>query len=715
MKAHESPPLLPISRTPSPAVPSPSVGLLPLTSSPADLLADDLLAVDEQIMKQDQWTTDSALPIPKSELDDAITSVPSFANSSSSPGPKRVKPEDCKVEGPLTPPTVVSPPFKKVKTVSFLKDLVDTIPDNWRSLDPTETQDADKEYEQLFDAMIETAAAPAVHEAEHEQLHQGDSNMRVSIPKVVHISSQPPWEQYTLRGPQRDIVGKSELDAQRRLISSALKMVPKSARVWHGVTMLEKCLKWGLFPPYLGQVASAEQFDDGSLNRYLAKLRFDDEPDASALLWKPEGLRVLDTCEDVDETVEPATWTSDCSNIDALVRKRQAEMREEARQDYSLVINNNSEVTASTEEKREHTQYPRYAGQPADGTQSGDERNTMLTGNFSASGWLSRFMQVDSGRLQANAGSKEIKGASIATSMDPIITPAQQRERPATTTISKMDVSPTLALPSFTAPPGAQQYIISTTLLTQRGLLREIERLYPAAELIERDFGTKNAIAEANILHGLEEADIIVSPGTGLVLTNLQKIKQKALPGQAATTGIRDRIACLALRYERLIVLVSEGASASAESQIAATPLDERDCEALSSLVGFTTFLDADIQVFYVPAGEGALAAWIVSCMARFSLSDSIVKLLQDETLWEAFLRQAGMDAFAAQAILASLKGNGDSNTKVSGLAAFVMMNVDERIIRFGTLMGGERVLGRVSKVIDQSWVPAAGMSAQVI
>jgi hypothetical protein len=91
---------------------------------------------------------------------------------------------------------------------------------------------------------------------------------------------------------------------------------------------------------------------------------------------------------------------------------------------------------------------------------------------------------------------------------------------------------------------------------------------------------------------------------------------------------------------------------------------------------------------------------------------------------WEIFLRRAGINPFAAQVIIASLKtpfdvpilpsrdlsaSSGHARTvQVSGLSAFLMMGEDERLQFFQALMGGSRILRSVSRVLDQEWVSAA-------
>lgn len=110
---------------------------------------------------------------------------------------------------------------------------------------------------------------------------------------------------------------------------------------------------------------------------------------------------------------------------------------------------------------------------------------------------------------------------------------------------------------------------------------------------------------------------------------------------------------------------------------------------------------------------EETLAQWIVSLMIQYGLVDSNVRLLQDETLWEVFLRRAGMNAFAAQAILNKLKPpDSDSNrdrsamlpAKKYGLSAFVNMSMEERLARFQPLLGGSNLLTRCSRTLDAGW-----------
>lgn len=147
---------------------------------------------------------------------------------------------------------------------------------------------------------------------------------------------------------------------------------------------------------------------------------------------------------------------------------------------------------------------------------------------------------------------------------------------------------------------------------------------------MERDFA---------ILPEASEADILLSPATGLILTTIQKIKQKALPGKKIQlSGVRERLMKLSLRYERLIVLISEGAAEGGRGRV----IDERECEALGDLSGFAVGVDSDVIVNFVPGGEEELVRWVIGCIVKYGLTTvrgEEVALLQDETLVDLPLR----------------------------------------------------------------------------
>lgn len=88
------------------------------------------------------------------------------------------------------------------------------------------------------------------------------------------------------------------------------------------------------------------------------------------------------------------------------------------------------------------------------------------------------------------------------------------------------------------------------------------------------------------------------------------------------------------------------------------------------------------------------------------------------------FLRRAGLNPFAAQVVVASLKDPYDvplpmwagsptssdrpASVSVFGLQAFLTMGEEQRVKEFQALMGGSRILRKASKVLDQEWPSAA-------
>lgn len=72
-----------------------------------------------------------------------------------------------------------------------------------------------------------------------------------------------------------------------------------------------------------------------------------------------------------------------------------------------------------------------------------------------------------------------------------------------------------------------------------------------------------------------------------------------------------------------------------------------------------------------------------------------------------------GLNAYAAQSVLASLKdadasSSSDTITDInSGIGAFMRMSPEQRIASFAGLLGGQRVLRNVNKVLEQPWISA--------
>ncbi|KAK4134507.1 hypothetical protein BT67DRAFT_379454 [Trichocladium antarcticum] len=256
--------------------------------------------------------------------------------------------------------------------------------------------------------------------------------------------------------------------------------------------------------------------------------------------------------------------------------------------------------------------------------------------------------------------------------------------------------------PSITPPNPPPRIVISSTL--SRLLTSRLETLLPGIELIPRNHNSTN------------EADLVVSPATGVLLTTMISLRQKPVPatpgGNSTATAGTDfgrATANVAARHERLVVLVSEGNKHSET----ASPLSQADAKALAGLQGFAAGLPQQVRVVYVGGGVETLARWVagVVCDCHGREAAAVRELLLPvETFWEGFLRRAGMNVWAAQVVLGRLRvpdgelAVGGPGGQVYGLPLFVMMSRERRVELFAEAFGGRTVLDRVSEAIDKPW-----------
>ncbi|KAK3307326.1 uncharacterized protein B0T15DRAFT_510611 [Chaetomium strumarium] len=250
---------------------------------------------------------------------------------------------------------------------------------------------------------------------------------------------------------------------------------------------------------------------------------------------------------------------------------------------------------------------------------------------------------------------------------------------------------PALA-PDITPPALPPRIVVSST--TSKLITLQLEKLLPGIDLITRDYDKHRPSSWVPGMRtpNLDEADIVVSPATGILLTTMIMLRQKALPGQ--TIGNHSISFCrivenVAVRYERLVVLVSEGNKHSET----ASPLSQSDARALAEFQGFSAGLQtADVQSLYVGGGVETLAKWAAAKICEYANEAVAVRdmLLPIETFWEVFLRRAGMNAYAAQVVLGRLKvpddrpAVGEGRGQVFGLP-----------LLFEDLFGGTKVLER--------------------
>lgn len=689
-----------------------------MTSTPEDLTAKDAAALEMELLNHaDSTATPTEKPsFDAQEVAAAIESYTAVPSSSSPLARKRLR--NLRVEAPLTPQyhtgstSEEEPTSKKAKRVQFDLELTSLLPD--LQLDSSDTLSglARQQMNDLQDA-VKRGAESVQQELQNEQLIEIDTTMRVKVPKLEAVRIQSPW----------DICSSSESDkpcvqTRQKMIHDISKKLFQDVRKWGGVAKVERSLPWAPFAAYLAKVDLVEQFDDGSLERYLTELCLDEDMgdvDVHAMIARSSESSPLSGHESDDEEVEPIVMEKE--GVDDGIPDVSNSAKEAPSDTPPRVIPGLFDVFQA--KQRDVAMYtdpcPQKAALQQPPTASGS--NSGGTSILLQDDGIAQYMQLRGkaiGVHGANGKAGNVVNHRTAQS-------AAQNQAPAAIMVPEADQSQarspvTIPVPEILGNRNAAiPIIVSSATMGNRQLLRRIQTALPNLEICERDAGIPVTMPHSSRAH--IEADFTISASTGIVTTTLQKLKQRPLPGQVSTSGIRDTIASTAVRYERLLVLVSEGNSMPTEEGAVPRILDQLDCEALVDLTTWAHSLDSDVQLSYVPGGEQELSGWLVAAFTQHGNVDGSMRVLQDETMWERWLRVAGMNAYAAQAVLVQLKipdvdspGIGPTGMqKRFGVAAFVSMTVEERVERFGAILGGQRVLRRVSEAIDGGWSAKQG------
>lgn len=682
-----------------PFIPSSDTGRIELLSDHTSPTRDELREAERMIFADDAIVSTKKQPevgsqnsdpmlLDSESLGDIYSPLKGIAERPSSSPTPRQSLQDRKVEVPLSPPTSEQPPPWKRKSVSFREALTDLIHDLPPPIPRPENVSSD-DIDAIFEETIRPIGIKAERRVEQEQLQEADTTLRVPVPIMDFSLPIAPWK----------LAAQSSTTTSEetwKTLLSEMKDLHFSKHFWPLSGKVERELKWTPFPAALGKVGTQETIsDDNSIEKYLAQ---PERVNIDTLTWKPEGLRILDDLAVSDEELEEGSFPEE-RDIDSLIRKRK----------YEFQADESSSPPLDDENEKAKARY-RCDSKGQRQRQPIDHAGTM-TGPFSALNALDTYMSVRKGEVEPPilTATKHFSKPSNENPTQPPPKATIPTNPPLLPQNPRSIPTPPLTIPSTPSP-----FVISASFLSNRKLTRQITHLYPSANLIERDFNlhldtTPDPSTKPTTQSTIsDEADILLSPSTGLIITTLQKIKQRSLPGQAARSAVRDRITRTSPRYERLIILVSEARSLP---DSVGNELDTSDCEALIELTAFCSTLQTDIQITFVAGGDEDVAKWIVPLMVKYHVIDPELQLIQDETLWEVFLRRAGMNAFAAQVILAGLKaptaneddlnGNGEG---VCGLTAFVKMGVGERAARFERVLGGREVLGRVSRVLDARW-----------
>ena len=737
-----TPPMLPFSPTVLPYEPSSDTGHLELLSEPISPTLQELKEVERDILGKDSLEKskithhlDSQETNPMlfdlESLGELYSPLKGVHETPPSPQIRKTPLADLKVEVPLTPPQSEKPaPWQRPHTSvqEAMRQVMPSLPSPIARPEDISSEDIDA----FFEENIAPIAVKAERSIEQEQLQEVDTTHRVPVPVMDFSLPLAPW-----KAPSMHLGTKNQSqNTKERLLE--MKKTHFSKHYWPGVGETERSLQWMPFPAALGRVETYESIGDDNLTEdYLS---IPERVDSSTLTWKPEGLRLFDEMGDSDEEELKDGIFPEAKDIESLVKKRKVMLdyenhecaEEDGDQSPWLATTKLNPVNHEAFRKVPKLS-PRMAsrsGQAKHPQRTPSERGEVLEKPFSAVASLETFMSLrDKGATNSKLTAEHHfpKQGQHAKAKD-VMPKGQNLALSATESSHPKPLRLPHAAPQFTAPPYPCPIVVSTSFLRDRNLFRHIQRLLPLAEFVERDFILRAAPRQNTpktvTLHSsgtestADEADMILSPSTGLIITTLQKIKQRSLPGQATRSALHERVAQTAPRYERLIILIRNdraGNPGFGQPEASTDPpsLDSNDCEALVEFTAFCTAYLEETQIILTDSDTEHLAQWIASLVAKHCIQNSGLKLLHEETLWEIFLRRAGLNAFAAQVVLSELKAPPESETEMLGeeeraekygLSAFVRMSERERLSRFEVLLGGGRVLGRVSRVLDARW-----------
>lgn len=205
--------------------------------------------------------------------------------------------------------------------------------------------------------------------------------------------------------------------------------------------------------------------------------------------------------------------------------------------------------------------------------------------------------------------------------------------------------------------------------------------------------------------------DLILNASTCLTITNSQSLSQRPLPGQVSSTGMsqaHDQIAALSQACHRVIVLIHYTASADPNAQHKTTLAQVTFAAFCHSLSRPTCTQPRIVQPYWFPVHTPAstadtVNAWVWQVIRTYA-QPATSPMIQDETLWELFLRRTGLNPLAAQLVIASLERPGPGAACVGpepvwGMRKLVAMGSRERVERFADVIGWD-VVDRLNIVL---------------
>jgi len=479
--------------------------------------------------------------------------------------------------------------------------------------------------------------------------------LRVPITTFVNWEIKAPWE--TTSKTNKTLVEPSSMEyaSQRELLNKVFATI----NISESPILTVNSLSWTPFPCRKHIISLEEQVENVS-NHYMNFL-LEYNIDYDSFSWKLPGLRILDDNGD-DEDLLPST-----PSLPKVIEPNVV-------QDDLMDLINQQAMTSN------HI------------TASSGPFQIIGDSRMSITNPMNQFLQVQNGILP--------KPPIISPTVQPIKDqPLSPKLTSSSTAQFPVPQSLSQSIQALCSPDDEpvhtsstpSQIIISTTILERKELFQSLKDMLPTTtKMIERDYSSSSPSSKR------QEADIIPSINTGIILTTLQKVKQLSLPTNDPDprfryNAIQNRVLDLRNKYANVIILVSQ-ARMSNSSTPNEMELDGTSSASLDNLrrLGSDGNTNGRVnRVEYVSGCERDFARRILNVICQDgseNQSDGPYKVdLWDEdgeTEVEIQLREKGLNGYVALSIVSILQERGVLNGQIWD--TLLDMNDDERNDTFG-------------------------------
>lgn len=653
--------------------------MIPISSDPgSSIFADDLKAAEDQLFEDygDVWSEPTS-PILDSFLDTELSKEDEmkFLKDTSHNRSTKRNLDGHKIDLPIMPN--VSHGEQPLSGPEAFGAFVDEELD----IEGLTRKFVENFSDDHFEDDLVNLADSAMRTVEQEQLQAIDAIARVAVPIMDFSIPEPEW---TRLGDNGEAILKWIQCGNDRIFR-----FPK----WPRDTVTESKLVWRPIGSGASSISTKETINatEALIESFIAPLDSGNIPNSLDFVQKRDRLTVLDHNTEHDE-------------IEVQVEK----------------LKQSTNVAPETGRKRAlNAPDKTISKKPClSASYTGDNGQSLLLGGSpgASAKLLSNFMELHAPKAKLSVSkyfpSVKDPGSLLPRNPKPSEKPCGLGERDVAAKTEFVPHSkPATRAPYPTFEPISTPLTIFISLSAPRHLIRALEGLLPSLTVMERDYNKHNtsvwspgSVSRTEVIPPLAfDADLTLSPSTGIVTTSMIMVRQKPRP-QSAKNGLQERIERIALRYDRLIVLIGgEGGPDETLLEMASS-----DTVALTDFQGFASGLECNTLVYSIGGGDDTLSRWVASLVCRYGPSDPNVQncLIEVETLWELWLRRAGFNVYAAQVVAGQLKvprTETDTTRGHHGLAAFTTMTRNERMRRFGPMVG-PRVLERVSQVVDEIW-----------